>query len=252
MRDDGFADREKIAKIQRSSHRRNSPFHLPSSELTSSMRPPRAQPLLFHPRLQRLPCRQCLIFHLPLPLTARHNSSKPTEPPENLPSSTRSTITARAAEYIDTLQLRALAATQRLNDITGYTSIEALKTQIHTQGAPSPNPQSRTDRFLDAAARTAREAVVNAKQAYSSAVDTRAETQRELTNLLNRKTSWTPDDLARFTYLYPSDHENEQRVQRTAEQLSRAERESEEASAELGRLILSRYPIPYPRNELVL
>ena len=93
---------------------------------------------------------------------------------------------------------------------------------------------------------------MNAKQAYSSAVDTRAETQRELTNLLNRKTSWTPDDLARFTYLYPSDHENEQRVQRTAEQLSRAERESEEASAELGRLILSRYPIPYLPNELVL
>jgi hypothetical protein len=89
---------------------------------------------------------------------------------------------------------------------------------------------------------------VNAKQAYSSAVDTRAETQRELTNLLNRKTSWTPDDLARFTYLYPSDHENEQRVQRTAEELSRAERESEEASADLGRLILSRYLIPYQTN----
>lgn len=82
--------------------------------------------------------------------------------------------------------------------------------------------------------------MVNAKAAYSSAVDTRAETQRELTNLLNRKTSWTPDDLARFTQLYPSDHENEQRVQRTGEELSRAERESEEASAELGRLILSR------------
>jgi len=216
------------------------------------MRPPRAQPLILHPRLHRLPCRHCLIVRLPLSLNARHNSSKPTEPPENLPSSKRSTITARAAEYIDTLQLRALAATQRLNDITGYTSIEALKTQIHTQGAPSPKLQSRTDGFLDVSARTAREAVVNAKQAYSSSVDTRAETQRELTNLLNRKTSWTPDDLARFTYLYPSDHENEQRVHRTAEELSRAERESEEASADLGRLILSRYSISYPPNEVVL
>ena len=120
----------KSAKSQRSSPK----FPLVFSELTSSMRPPRPQPLLLH----RLPCRQCLIVHLPLPLTTRHNSSKPTEPPENLPSSKRSTITARAAEYIDTLQLRALAATQRLNDITGYTSIEALKTQIHTQGCPLP------------------------------------------------------------------------------------------------------------------
>jgi sensitive to high expression protein 9 len=78
-------------------------------------------------------------------------------------------------------------------------------------------------------------------------VTTRAETQRELTNLLNRKTSWTPDDLARFTTLYPSDHENEQLVQKTAEELSRAERESERASADLGRLILSRYVsnLPY-------
>jgi sensitive to high expression protein 9, mitochondrial len=72
-------------------------------------------------------------------------------------------------------------------------------------------------------------------------VTTRAETQRELTNLLNRKTTWSPRDLSRFTTLYPSDHENEQRVQRTQSELSSRERESEESSAELGRLILSRY-----------
>jgi len=82
--------------------------------------------------------------------------------------------------------------------------------------------------------------VTKAKDEYNTAVTTRAETQRELTNLLNRKTSWTPEDLARFTQLYPSDHENENRVSRAAEELSRAERESEEASADLGRLILSR------------
>lgn len=98
--------------------------------------------------------------------------------------------------------------------------------------------------MIDGKARDAREAVVKAKEAYSTAVTTRAETQRELTNLLNRKTNWNPEDLARFTTLYPSDHENEHHVQRTAEELSRAERESEETSAELGRLILSRYS-PY-------
>jgi len=106
------------------------------------MRPPRPHPLLFAPPPRPFLCRQCLIVRLPLHTSLRHNSTKPTEPPENLPSSKSSPITARAAEYIDNLQLRALAATQRLNDITGYTSIEALKTQIHTQGSPSnpPNP----------------------------------------------------------------------------------------------------------------
>jgi len=94
---------------------------------------------------------------------------------------------------------------------------------------------------LDNKARGAREAVRKAKEEYSKAVTTRAETQRELTNLLNRKTSWTPDDLARFTQLYPSDHENEIQVKSTSQTLSHAERDSEEASAELGRLILSRY-----------
>jgi hypothetical protein len=90
-------------------------------------------------------------------------------------------------------------------------------------------------------AREAREGVQKAKADYAAAVTKRAETQRELTNLLNRKISWTPDDLSRFTTLYPTDHENEALVQRTQAQLSECERESEEASAELGRLILSRY-----------
>jgi sensitive to high expression protein 9 len=88
--------------------------------------------------------------------------------------------------------------------------------------------------------RAARSALAAAKQEYSSSVLLRSQTQRELTELLNRKLSWTPEDLARFTRLYPSDHENEGRVQRAQEKLSQAERESEEVSSELGRLILTR------------
>jgi sensitive to high expression protein 9, mitochondrial len=121
--------------------------------------------------------------------------------------------------------------------MTGYTGIEALKQRIHEQGFAPAHTALRVDKL----AREAREAVNLAKEAYSSAVTTRAETQRELTNLLNRKTTWSPRDLSRFTTLYPSDHENEQRVQRTQSELSSRERESEESSAELGRLILSRY-----------
>jgi len=171
-------------------------------------------------------CTQCRFKRLPhLRRTSTDNSPKPTP---SLPSTQTSKLAEKAAEYIDTLQLRALAATQRLNDITGYTSIESLKQQIEKQ---------------EETTKAARDALQNAKQAYSNAVTTRAETQRELTNLLNRKTSWTPDDLARFTTLYPTDHENEILVQKTAEELSLRERESEEASTELGRMILSRYTV---------
>ena len=89
--------------------------------------------------------------------------------------------------------------------------------------------------------RKARAHLQQCKEEYTNSVRLRSTTQRELTELLNRKLSWTPDDLSRFTHLYPSDHENEARVMKAQEALSKAERESEEASTELGRLILSRY-----------
>jgi sensitive to high expression protein 9, mitochondrial len=179
-------------------------------------------------------CPRCLSAPPIRPLLIRHASTSSND----VPPSPRPSLSKRTAEYLDTLQVRALAASQRLNDITGYTSIESIKIQIHEQGPPLKQP---LELILESKARAARAAVTKAKEEYSTAVTTRAETQRELTNLLNRKTSWTPDDLARFTTLYPSDHENEHRAVRTAEELSRAERESEEASADLGRLILSRY-----------
>jgi She9 / Mdm33 family len=88
----------------------------------------RPQQVVFLPRRV---CRQCLSARLRIhPIPRRHSSTDSTPPP----TPNRSPLSQRTAEYIDTLQHRALAATQRLNDITGYTSIESLKTQIHTQG----------------------------------------------------------------------------------------------------------------------
>lgn len=108
---------------------------LPLPSEPTSMRPPRPR-LLLHRPLRPVTTSQSPIVGAPLLVCIRHNSSKPTEPPQNLPSSKGSRISTKAAEYIDTLQLRALAATQRLNDITGYTSIESLKSQIQSQGPP--------------------------------------------------------------------------------------------------------------------
>lgn len=81
--------------------------------------------------LPRRVCRQCLSARLRIhPIPHRHSSTDSTPPP----APNRSPLSQRTAEYIDTLQLRALAATQRLNDITGYTPIESLKAQIRAQG----------------------------------------------------------------------------------------------------------------------
>ena len=75
--------------------------------------------------LSRALCRQCPSRRL----TVRFSSNQ-TNPPDD----SRSSLSEQAAQYIDSLQLKALAATQRLNEITGYTPIEALKSQIQEQG----------------------------------------------------------------------------------------------------------------------
>lgn len=89
--------------------------------------------------------------------------------------------------------------------------------------------------------RRTREKVRQAKEAYSSAIHCRSASQREVNELLQRKHAWTPTDLERFTSLYRSDHANERAEIETQEALSNAEREAEEATAELSKNILTRY-----------
>ena len=62
-----------------------------------------------------------------------------------------------------------------------------------------------------------------------------------MNELLQRKHAWSPTDLERFTLLYRNDHTNEVAEAETQEELSRAEREAEEAAASLSKSILSRY-----------
>lgn len=127
---------------------------------------------------------------------------------------------------MDQLQGNIFIASQRLNDLTGYSGIEALKTRIAG---------------LESRVRAAQEAVRTERNVYKSTVADRASTQREVTTLLARKDTWTPSDLERFTSLYRMDHTNEQAVQEASTRLAEAERESEHAASELSKTILSRY-----------
>ena len=147
----------------------------------------------------------------------------------SLPSQTESRRTQtskRFSHLMDNVQANIFVASRRLNDLTGYSGIEALKSEIEAQ---------------ESLVQSTRAAVRSARTTYSTAVATRSATQREVNDLLQRKHAWSPSDLERFTSLYQSDHRNEQAEQAAQDTLSAAERAAEEASSRLARTILARY-----------
>ncbi|KAM0432902.1 hypothetical protein ACHAPT_004607 [Fusarium lateritium] len=127
---------------------------------------------------------------------------------------------------MDTLQARAMNASQTLNDITGYTGIEAIKHQ---------------NAVIENQLAEAHERVRNARQAYKTSNTSRAATQREVTTLLARKDSWSPGDLERFTELYRADHVLEGEVVSSQEALTEAEADEQSLSQRLNAGILKRY-----------
>ncbi|KAK4154556.1 sensitive to high expression protein 9, mitochondrial [Chaetomidium leptoderma] len=176
----------------------------------------------------------------PSPDTPKEESSPP--PPENetneannnppdpsLPSFTeghRHSITARFSTFMDNLQSRAVTATQTLNDLTGYSAIEAIKAR---------NNDLETEHI------TAQHRLRAARHAYKSLTAHRAATQREVTTLLARKDTWNPSDLERFTTLYRLDHELETQVTAAAAELTEAETDEGKLSGALTAGILKRY-----------
>lgn len=140
--------------------------------------------------------------------------------------SRRTALSQNFSTFMDTLQSRVLVASQTLNDLTGYSAIEAFKAH---------NAQLETD--LAAAQQTLR----HARAHYKAVNAQRASTQREVTTLLARKDTWSPVDLERFTTLYRQDHELETAVQEASTALTDAEAEEARLSQALNNGILRRY-----------
>ncbi|KAJ5152146.1 hypothetical protein N7492_010441 [Penicillium capsulatum] len=138
----------------------------------------------------------------------------------------RSQWSKQFSSVMDNVQSNVFVAGQRLNDLTGYSGIEALKNEIHAQ---------------EERLRTARAQVRKSKEEYTAAINNRSTSQREINELLQRKHAWSPADLERFTLLYRNDHTNEVAEMETQEALSRAEHDAEEAAVQLSKCILSRY-----------
>ncbi|KZF19381.1 hypothetical protein L228DRAFT_285808 [Xylona heveae TC161] len=153
-----------------------------------------------------------------------------TQPPrKDLPSEEegrRWQLSKKFSHVMDNLQTNIFLAGKTLNDLTGYSGIEALKKEIEHQ---------------EQRVRDARRSVHDSKDAYSAAIARRSASQREVNELLQRKHAWSAQDLERFTELYRSDHTNEQTELATQQALTAAEQVAEEAAVQLSRSILARY-----------
>lgn len=147
----------------------------------------------------------------------------------DLPSSKenrRSNVNRNFSHIMDTVQSRVVNASQTLNDLTGYSDIEAIKEQ---------------NRELETALSAAHQRVRTARLAYKTSNTKRANTQREVTTLLARKDSWSPIDLERFTELYRTDHILEGEVVTAQSTLTESEAEEQSLSQRLNAGILRRY-----------
>ncbi|KAI1455987.1 Mdm33 family-domain-containing protein [Annulohypoxylon moriforme] len=165
----------------------------------------------------------------PQPPPDSSTSSSTSAPNPDLPStqnSRRSNMNRQLSAFMDRAQTTLFAASQRINDLTGYSGIEVLKSQISA---------------LESSLATAQATLHAARSAYKTAVSSRSATQREVTTLLARQKTWTPADFERFTALYRQDYELEASVLEKAAELEDAEREAERLGRELSAGILSRY-----------
>ena len=157
------------------------------------------------------------------PPTHASNAQTPPLPSQGL---SRDQLRARFGSFMDNFQSHLFLASQRLNDLTGYSSIQTLKDSITEQ---------------EALVQEGRKTVKDNRNSYAEAIKTRSETQREVNDLLHRKHAWNPEDLEKFTRLYRSDHANEQNEQAAQRAVAEAEQSYEEATTRLARTILARY-----------
>ncbi|KAI7956447.1 hypothetical protein MJO28_003542 [Puccinia striiformis f. sp. tritici] len=114
----------------------------------------------------------------------------------------------------------------KLSQITGYGDIDKLKSLV-----------TQTESDL----RASRENAIQAKNQFNQAALKRAESIKEVNDLLARKASWSDLDLARFTTLVRTDHSNEQAESEAKKNLVEAEAKVDNQFTNMMQAILTRY-----------
>ncbi|VEU21509.1 DEKNAAC102715 [Brettanomyces naardenensis] len=132
----------------------------------------------------------------------------------------------RLGENVKELRSSIGIASKVVNDLTGYTRVNELKELI-----------ARNDSNLH----ELRDRIAEAKKAYNDAVEGRAQSQRDLNELLERKNSWTPEDLEKFTKMYMNEHALEGEVHQRSKALDQLEQKEDETHDSLIKSIMNRY-----------
>lgn len=190
-------------------------------------------------RLQRsstLACQLCLASLRPPPVTRLPSRALSTSLPRRSPSSTPPTspIQSQLTSLLTTLNLSArsrarafssaLAALElqrklgevggKINQATGYEEIERLRVGVGSRGESTRmrawrgEREDGTDvvvRLAERALLEVRERATVAKRAYGVAVALRAASQKEVNDLLQRKSSWTGSDVMRSVLSSPAE-----------------------------------------------
>lgn len=171
------------------------------------------------------------------PLPEPASSSKTSSSTEDILAEVKTRLRELAETAAITIRTRADDFTARskttfsqlgaeLNRVTGYEEIDALKREVVAR---------------ETHINEARKAARDAKVAYERAVLQRSNSQREVNDLLQRKSSWTDTDVSRFTTLVREDHSFEQAEARAKTAADVAEQAVEREFTSLMHAILARY-----------
>ncbi|KIZ04598.1 putative Sensitive to high expression protein 9 like protein [Monoraphidium neglectum] len=112
------------------------------------------------------------------------------------------------------------------NVLTGYDTIERIKLQVEA---------------TDARLAALRRQLQAAKHSYEERLGHQRALSKEMAHLLQRKSSWGPSDVARFTDVYASEHANEAAVAEAKARYEEAGEAVELAQADLMHRIRERY-----------
>ncbi|KAL8287665.1 hypothetical protein RQP46_003523 [Phenoliferia psychrophenolica] len=114
----------------------------------------------------------------------------------------------------------------KINQATGYEEIELLRVDVASR---------------EKALRQARESSMVLKTAYLDAVALRASSQKEVNDLLQRKSTWSSPDVMRYVLMFQQDHENEQREAKAKAAMDAGDESVEKGFSDLMQAILERY-----------
>ncbi|KAJ6512018.1 Mdm33 family-domain-containing protein [Mycena vitilis] len=162
----------------------------------------------------------------PVASSSTHASSELKERMRQWTDKTAIAVRTRADEFTSTTKTTLSHLGFHLNRMTGYDEIDALKRRVVEQ---------------ELRINEARNAARAAKTAYDIAVVQRSNSQREVNDLLQRKSNWSQADIVRFTTLVPQDHIFEQEEVHARAAVHDAEEAVEREFSELMRTILARY-----------